>query len=238
MATQPGAGKGRRTDSNRERFYYALRGALKGDDKLARRLHQPLWKTVMDFSKAADPYQTVYETGAAHAAKAHAIGTAARQLLKLLPRFDPVVREAVALGFLSEAPPRESLPSSLGDALERAYWPAAVDVRGLLAKLAHDAESWASQAKRRAKRPVGRKLDFDRVMLSEWVGLQLAHVGVPFKIPKLGLFTRVLSVVQQSVGYTKRTPEDTYRDAKRALMIVEEHLARLQHRAATQSTKK
>ena len=164
-----------------------------------------------------------HEEARTQAERADAIARQARQLLALFPPFDLVVHKAIDLGYLCRDTTERNLAwGSIGEILENVTgWAAAIDVRRPLALLAHQADMWETAARKDAKRRPGRRVDWRRRVLSEWVVLQLAQVGVLPIGGKTRTVGRVLSVVQRTAGFPERDIERDLRDVLKKPFVVE-----------------
>jgi hypothetical protein len=165
-----------------------------------------------------------------HVAPANALAQNARELLQLLDRSAPHIRNAVREGLLRRhmAAP---MARSLSDLAKRSDddWAAERDIRQALQRLAREAADWASRAGEVARLPRGRRRSKTRDRLSAWVAIQLARVGIRPTAAKGGTFARVLAITQATGGFSERSLEQMERDIRRALMYpsVSEEIAKI-----------
>ena len=160
------------------------------------------------------------ETARGQAEQADALARHARRMLKLLHRVYPVMREAVANGFLPhETPAQPPALSELSDFMKWGNngWATAIRIRRPLERLAQEADEWASKATREGRRPRGPQRSKARDRLSVWVAIQLAQAGVLPTTAKRGTFARVLAGVHVVAGFPERSLERMERDVRRAL---------------------
>ena len=209
---------------------------------LARELVKSVGPTLWTAATAArTPYDednsdtdSWHEEARTQTERADAIARQARQLLALFPLLDLVVRKAVDRGYLCRDTTRQNLgPVSVVEILENVTgWAAAIDVRRPLALLAHQADMWATAARKDAKRRPGRRVDWRRKDLSVWVVLQLARVGVLKIGGKTRTVGRVLSLVQRAAGFPERDIERYLRYVLKKPFVVK-YLAKLRRGLTT-----
>lgn len=112
----------------------------------------------------------------------------------------------------------------VGDVL--AGWSSSIlEAQPVLARIVQDANVTAAGARRRAKRQAGRRPNWNREDLSEWVALNLFEAGVRPTTTKTGPFARVLAVVQRAAGLGDRNVERDVRNALKNEWVVR-HLAK------------
>lgn len=171
---------------------------------LARRLSPVLWSAVKEYRQSDDSdlqTEILRESAAelAEADRAQAIAQRADRLLQLLNSVPRV--------------------KTLGDVYSNPWAPflGIVDAaRIALAKLIGSARHLTSSLQR-ARRPPGRRVNRNRIFLSEWIAIQLAKAGVRPTKSKAGPYARILALVRECAGLPNCAPANVERDIRRAL---------------------
>lgn len=184
-----------------DNFFDALICALRRDRRLAQKVYQPLWAAVLEFrNNPTDENAGVRasETARNNRERAATVASRARDLDRSLPRINGTIGEIATWGAISLLTAR---------------------MRPLLKELAVHADQMANRAEPR--RPRGRRQNFDRICLSEWVAIQLIKAGVMPTATKAGRFAHVLAIVQHFAGFPNRDGligvNNVERDVRRAL---------------------
>jgi hypothetical protein len=146
------------------------------------------------------------------------------RLLEVLDHVDPLIPEAMSLGYLPDRyGGRSSLATLIrgGSAdelgrIRRASWDG---FRRTVRQVARDAASWRRLAHADSLDKRGRKHG-GRVYFAEWVAIQLVRVNIRLTKNADGKLGRVLGIMYDAAGVAG--PEDLYRDVAHAVDKVRE----------------
>ena len=119
-------------------------------------------------------------------------------LLKLLDRHQPKIKDAIEHHYLKISIPPGRGTTSLAE-VALPGWGAEREAVEVLGRLKTDTARWVALARADARLLPGQKLG-TRIILTEFVILQLAPQGIPLTKGNAGYLARVLRVVYQAAG--------------------------------------
>jgi hypothetical protein len=205
---------------DREEFDDDLRRIL-GRQVVDATVRNALWNAVLESRTDEKESSRFYadvdrmcREARAQARAAAEIEGAARKLIASLERAKRTAGFVAMVRAVKLDAPNTFRVRTLADLQGKPAWQTGSDAQTVVEALSVEAKILLKLAASRGRRPRGRRRDRRRLLLAEWVAIQLSRHGIPTSRSGHGLFGRILKLMHFAAGWPER---DVERDVRSAL---------------------